>query len=372
MKSIAILCVFMLICGSAIAAEIHQDFQVESGKMLDINLRTGGDIHIEGWNKPVVSINGYVRGRDREDTELRAEQTAQGIYLKSRYHGDRENYTSKSEFEIHVPDRFNVQIESMGGKVTIHNVEGNFDGRTMGGALELSGLKGKISLSTMGGDVHLTKSHLDGEVSTMGGEVLIEEVTGNVDGSTMGGKVIHKNAAGTDGHATGEVEMSSMGGALEVEDAPAGADLNTMGGKISVGSAKDHVRAKTMGGDIRIDSIDGWVRAETMGGDVTVKMTGDPSQGNREVELISYGGDIELTVPDNLAMMLDLELAYTKGKAGMYSIKSDFPVQTKESESWDYDDGSPRKYIHGSGKVGAGTHHVRIRTINGNITLRKL
>jgi len=109
-----------------------------------------------------------------------------------------------------------------------------------------------------------------------------------------------------------------------------------------------------------------------MGGDVTVMMTGDPSRGNREVELISYSGDIELAVPDNLAMTLDLELAYTKNKSGRYSIKSDFPVQTKESAEWDYDEGSPRKYIHGSGKVGAGTHRVRIRTINGNIILRKL
>src|SRR5262245_39937536 len=128
MKSIASLCAFLLLSSFAIAAEIHQDFQVEAGKTLNINLRTGGDIHIQGWNKPVVSINGYVRGRDREDTELRAEQTAQGVYLKSRYTGDRENYTSKSEFEISIPDRFNVQIESMGGEVTIQNVEGEFDG----------------------------------------------------------------------------------------------------------------------------------------------------------------------------------------------------------------------------------------------------
>jgi len=371
MKTIAILFNLLLFAGLALGSEIHQEFQVEPGKTLDINLRTGGDIRIEGWDKPVVAVNGSVKGRDRDDCEVRVEQTDSGVFVKSRYVGDRENYRSKGDFEIRVPSRFNVQIESMGGDVTIHNVEGEFDGRTMGGALDLMGLKGNISLSTMGGNINLTKSHLDGEVSTMGGEVLIEDVTGNVDGSTMGGKVIHKNAQGTGGNSTGEIEISSMGGALQVQDAPAGADLNTMGGNIFVGSAKDHVRAKTMGGDIRIDEIDGWVHAETMGGDVNVKMTGDPSHGNREVELISYGGDVEISVPANLAMTLDLELGYTKGKSGQYSIKSDFPVQTKESSAWDYDQGTPRKFIHGSGKVGAGTNRVRIRTINGNIILRK-
>jgi hypothetical protein len=109
-----------------------------------------------------------------------------------------------------------------------------------------------------------------------------------------------------------------------------------------------------------------------MGGDVTVKMIGDPSQGNREVELTSFGGDIELTVPANLAMTLDLELAYTRDSAGKYSIQSDFPVQTKESDSWIHEHGTPRKIIYGSGKVGAGTHRVHISTINGNIILRKL
>jgi DUF4097 and DUF4098 domain-containing protein YvlB len=371
MKMIAIVFALISIAGFSIASEVHQDFQVAPGKTLEINLKTGGNIHIAGWDKPIVSVNGSVSGPDENDCEVRVEQTSTGVTLKSRYTGDRRKFNSRGDFEIHVPAQFNVQVESMGGRVTVQNVEGEFDGRTMGGALEFSGLKGNISFSTMGGNINLTKSNLDGEVSTMGGNVFIEDVTGNVEGSTMGGKVVHKKSPGVGGENTGEVEISSKGGSLNVDDAPKGASLHTMGGKIFVRSAKDHVQAKTMGGDIRIDSIDGWVHAETMGGDITVTMTGDPSAGNREVELISYGGDIEITVPDELAMTLDLEIAYTKGRSGRYSIKSDFPFQTKESSDWEYDHGSPRKYIHGSGTVGAGTNRVHIRTINGDIILHK-
>jgi DUF4097 and DUF4098 domain-containing protein YvlB len=202
----------------------------------------------------------------------------------------------------------------------------------------------------------------------MGGEVLLEEVSGTVTGSSMGGKVIQKKGAG---EGTGEVKISTMGGELNIADAPAGAVLSTMGGDIHVASAKDHVKAKTMGGDIRIDAIDGWVHAETMGGDVQVRMTGDPSRGNREIELISLSGDIELTVPTNLSMNLDVELAYTKGRSGRYSIQSDFPLKTEETEEWDDDDGSPRKYIYGTGTVAGGQHRVRIKTINGNVILKK-
>jgi DUF4097 and DUF4098 domain-containing protein YvlB len=370
MKIAVFLSVLLLISTFTFGKEIHQEFQVQPGQQLTVDLKTGGKIRIEGWDKPLVSVDVSMTGPDSDDTDVQIQQSASGIAIRSRVLGGLEDYDVTGLFEIRVPSRFDIEMESMGGAVTIHNVEGNIEGSTMGGKLDLFGLKGKISLSTMGGRIDLKKSHLDGEVSTMGGEVRMEEVTGNVQGSTMGGKVIHIKGDAKEG-ASGEIDISTMGGALNVEEAPEGARLNTMGGDIHVQSAKKHVEAKTMGGDIRIDSIDGWVHAETMGGNVTVAMTGDPASGKREVELTSFSGDIELTVPANLAMTLDLELAYTKGKSGRYSIKSDFPVQTKESEEWDRKDGSPRKYIHGSGKIGEGTHRVRIRTINGDIILKK-
>jgi hypothetical protein len=239
------------------ATEVQREFQVEPGKQLRLDLKTGADIRIEGWDKPVFRIDGSLTG-DSDNFDVRIEQTTTGIEVRTRYIGNRRHYDSNGEFDIRVPSRFNVDIDSMGGSVIIRNVEGEFDGSTMGGSLDLSGLKGRISLSTMGGDVTLTKSHLDGQVSTMGGEVLLEEISGTVKGSSMGGKVVQKKSSGTDSK-TGEVEISSMGGALNVQDAPEGAVLSTMGGDIHVVSAGDHVRAKTMGGDIRIDSIDGWV-----------------------------------------------------------------------------------------------------------------
>ena len=370
MKVVPIFALLILFTTTIFAAETHKEFQVQPGKRLNLELRTGGKVRIEGWNKEAVSVDAFISGPDRENCDLKIEQTPSGVEVRSRYLGDDdESFDIEASYDIRVPSRFDVDIDSMGGGVTIQNVEGNFSGSTMGGALNLSGLKGTIDLSTMGGRIDLTKSHLDGEVSTMGGAVLMEEVTGNVQGSTMGGKVTRKGS-GTTG-TTGEIDISSMGGELNVDDAPSGAKLSTMGGDIHVRAAKKHVSAKTMGGDIQIDSIDGWVRAETMGGNIAVVMTGDPATGQREVELTSYGGDIEITLPSELAMTLDLELAYTKGKSGRYSIQSDFPVKTEESEEWERHHGSDRKYINGYAKVGAGTHRVRIRTINGDIIVKK-
>jgi hypothetical protein len=46
-------------------------------------------------------------------------------------------------------------------------------------------------------------------------------------------------------------------------------------------------------------------------------------------------------------------------------------MKTKESSEWSDRDGSPRKYIHGSGTVGNGKNRIRISTINGDIIIHK-
>jgi DUF4097 and DUF4098 domain-containing protein YvlB len=109
-----------------------------------------------------------------------------------------------------------------------------------------------------------------------------------------------------------------------------------------------------------------------MGGNVEATMTGDPSDGKRSVALTSMAGDITLSVPAGLSMDIDIELAYTEGHDGDYAIKSDFPVKQEVSPEWERDNGSPRKIIHGTGNVAGGSNRVTIKTVNGNVTIRKM
>jgi DUF4097 and DUF4098 domain-containing protein YvlB len=119
-----------------------------------------------------------------------------------------------------------------------------------------------------------------------------------------------------------------------------------------------------MGGDIRIREIDGWVKATTMGGDVWVTVI-----GNHDVELTSMHGDITLAIPDGADLDIDIELDYTKNSSRNYKIVSDFPIDQHESTDWDYDQGSPRKTIRGT--AAGGGSRVAIRTINGNVYLKR-
>ena len=160
-----------------------KEFKTSPGKNLEIDLKHGGEIEITGWTKSLITVE-----VDEDYLD----------HLKFHYHdGDLRikdsHYSSQVRgrltLVIRVPEKFNIDIETMGGDVLIDNVEGIIEGETMGGELEFSNLKGKLDFSTMGGEVELKNSQVDGEVKTMGGEMTMIDVIGNIKGSTMGGAI---------------------------------------------------------------------------------------------------------------------------------------------------------------------------------------
>lgn len=352
--------------------QLRREFNVAPGQRLEIHLETGGKISVTGWEREVVAVDARKSGRDCDLIAIEAEQRGSSVLVESEMVERANNIRCSLEIDVRVPSRFDVEVETMGGGVAITGVEGELSGQTMGGGLTLTRLRGRVDLTTMGGDIELTDSEVDGRVHTMGGRVRIEDVVGDVKGSSMGGNVVYRRVTDRAGKGSGdEVRINTMGGSINVDDAPAGANVETMGGTVRVTSARGHVRAKTMGGDIDLGAVDGWIEATTMGGDIEARMTGDPAQGDRHVTLVSMSGDVTLEVPAGLDMQIDITLAYTRNSRGNYRITSDFPLQQTETDAWDEENGSPRKYIYGNSTIGAGTHRIRIETVNGNITLRR-
>ncbi|HEX7049953.1 MAG TPA: hypothetical protein VF188_07035 [Longimicrobiales bacterium] len=358
--------------------EVRREFDVRSGNRLELDLRSGGTITVAGWDREVVAVDAYRSGADCADVRIDFAQDAAGVRVESYTERRSRDTHCDLRLDIRVPRRFDIEFETMGGDVALSGVEGDLRGSTMGGALELTRLRGALDLTTMGGNITLTDSEVDGKVHTMGGEVRIEDVVGDVKGTSMGGNVRYSRVTGRPGPAGtaaksngDEVRIHTMGGQIHVDAAPAGADVETMGGDISIRSASDHVKARTMGGRIEIGAVDGWIEATTMGGDVTARMTGDPAVGDRHVSLTSMGGDVTLIVPAGLSMQVDITLAYTRDSDRDYRIISDFPLGQEETEEWEYEHGTPRKYIYGTGNIAGGRHRIRIETVNGNVYLRR-
>jgi len=352
---------------------------VSSGGTLILDLDAGGDVEISGTGGSSASVS--YTASCRPDCRVDIKEAGDGLRISTSFAGGSNNNTSDITFKIAVPSHFDVEVQSMGGGISIAGVEGKFTGKTHGGELTLRDVRGQADLTTMGGQISLIDSDLDGELSTMGGEVLFENVVGDVKGSSMGGNVRYKNVRRRDGShgspprtgedlpdAVGEtVQISTKGGEIDVQDAPEGADLHTMGGDIRVKGAERFVRAKTMGGDIHIDAVDGWVEAVTMGGDVEVSVIGHGG----DVTLTSMSGDITLYVPAGFGMKLDLEIAFTRNSTQDYRITAPGNLAATTTPEWDREHGTPRKYTRTSGAVNGGGNTVKIRTINGNVTVRE-
>ncbi|WP_348264858.1 DUF4097 family beta strand repeat-containing protein [Telmatobacter sp. DSM 110680] len=186
---------------------------------------------------------------------------------------------------------------------------------------------------------------------------------------------------------SGELIINKMGGGIDVANAPHGATLNTMGGGIHVGNVASFARIKTMGGGVDVDHASGSVDATTMGGEITIGTSEGPvkatsmgggitvheigsSGQERDIQLTSKGGDIQLTVPKDFPMEVKITLAYTRTDK-QYRITQHAGLDVRESDNWDNSFGTPRKYIRARGIVGSGLNHVTIETINGNVTLNQ-
>jgi DUF4097 and DUF4098 domain-containing protein YvlB len=348
-----------------------------AGGKLILDLDAGGDVEIAGTGGSTASVS--YTGTCTPSCEVDIKETKDGLRISNAFASGSHHNSGDIALKIAVPSRFDVELQSMGGGLSITGVEGKFTGKTFGGQLILRDVRGEADLTTMGGEISLTDSDLDGELKTMGGEVLFENVVGDVKGSSMGGNVRYKNVRRRDGgtgspprtgedlpDAAGEtVQISTMGGEIEVEDAPEGADLHTMGGDIRVKGAENFVRAKTMGGDIHIDAVDGWLQATTMGGDIEASVVGKGG----EVTLTSMSGEITLHVPAGFGMNLELEIAFTRNSSQDYRITAPGNLPSTTTPEWERDHGTPRKYIRSSGAVNGGGNTVKIKTVNGNVTV---
>ena len=217
--------------------KLEKEFKSAPGKKLKVDLNSGGSVEIFGWDKDLVYVKLEGRQDYLDDYNVDIEERAYGISVNVRHVGyDHGNGNLK--LYVKVPNKFDLEIETMGGDVVIDGVEGEIEGETMGGELEFSNLKGQLDFTTMGGDIDLEDSDVDGELKTMGGEVQLKDVIGGIDASSMGGDIFYHNVKGRGSSGReSEVEISTMGGDIEVKSAPQGANVSTMGGEIKIGSA---------------------------------------------------------------------------------------------------------------------------------------
>jgi hypothetical protein len=268
------------------------------------------------------------------------------------------------------------------------DVEGRFSGNTGGGTIVFERLKGSASLTTGGGEIRVSDSDLSGRVSTGGGGVLLSNVRGGLRGSSGSGPVIYGEGTGAgtadlssvkvDGervsigsteYRAGTFSIQKAGGDVDLDGVPNGGRIHTGGGDITIGRSAGTIRANTGGGDIRIGPVAGSIDATTGAGEV--RLIVDKASGEQVIEAASGYGRVIIELPSDFDGRLDLETAHTRTHESTSRIDSDWELIRQPLTDWESRAGTPRRYLRASAVLGRGTGRVTVRTVNGEIEIRR-
>lgn len=377
----------VLVAGLALApvargeGQYKKEFDARPGQKIEVFMKQGGSLEVEGWDRDQVSIVCTADHNDIEDWEIDIEETNDGLRLVAKLDRkfDRNNFT----VELKVPRKFDIESRSGGGHISIEGVTGDFNGRSAGGGITLVNVKGTARITTGGGRIEVLDSDLDGKVSTGGGGGVVRNVTGDLKATSGGGPVSYENVRDRDGDLRGPKGqlpkgategtrmISSAGGAIRLDEAPQGAIVSTGGGDIDISDAERFVKAKTGGGNIEIEIRDGYVVASTGAGDVEVIVRDGLGDGKDGVDVSTGYGEVTLILPADASVEFDVDLMYTRNSSQDFEIVSDFDLDVEHTAKWETKHGTPCKHIYGTGSVNGGKHRIEISGVNGKIRIKK-
>jgi hypothetical protein len=368
-----------------------KSFNVSKGGEVEV-ITSIGDIKISVWDKNVVEVK--ITGMDDEDYgKVKMTQNGNNILVSYKSHGY--GGFGNIEYDISVPSEFDVFMNTSGGDLEVSDgLTGKITGSTSGGDIKLGDVfRGPFEVSTSGGDITTHKIDGNGKLKTSGGDIHVGQVNGSISVHTSGGdiqiesvtKSLEANTSGGDiriGNTGGEARVSTSGGNINIGDIGSEANASTSGGDISVGKvtgkaslntaggniglmgANGRVIAKTAGGDLNLRNVTGSIEGKTSGGKIEAQLI--PS-GKEKTRLISAGGDVRLQIDEKSKVTIEatIQLGGWGGRSNRYTIKSDFPKETDET---DEDMGEKRAVV----KINGGGESIELRTSDSNIEILKL
>jgi len=275
-------------------------------------------------------------------------------------------------YEVRIPRRFNVDVQTQAGSVSVEDLDGQVAVFSAGGNLTL-GRVGPARLETQGGHIMVREVLGNLQAVTAGGHINVGPVQGDAMLRSLGGHVSAISVQGT-------ANFETMGGNISLRRAGGGITATTAGGRIDVGEATGAIRAKTAGGGIRVvklvgptqlettggsiylTSVQGPVRAITGAGGITAWLvSGGKLQGLSQLE--SSSGDIVVFIPRELAITIEASVE----SDGDHKIDPEDGIPLKVT----YATPGPRpRVIRAEATLNGGGDVLRLKAQAGDIRLK--
>jgi len=291
---------------------LQKTFEVSPGGLLVLNTDRG-NIEVKGATQNAVTVKIIYK---MKSLHIEFEQRGKDIYVTGRYEaGILERIRShlfhderQTRFVVTVPIRYNMDLKTSGGQISIDDLEGDIKSRTSGGSLYFTRVRGKVSGSTSGGKIEIWECIGPANVETSGGGIRVNKMNGDVNAHTSGGSIT----------------------------------LESVTGKVA---------AETSGGSIDARRIMGAIDAKTRGGGIQAQLFEQPG---RDCHLTTSGGNVTVGLANSIAVDIDAE---TRGG----EVAADFPVSAQ----------GVLKRSALKGKINGGGPLLYLRTSGGNIRIEK-
>jgi len=211
---------------------------------------------------------------------------------------------------ITVPRKFDADIKTAGGHISVVALTGKLKAHTSGGGMTFEKIEGPLTAHTSGGHVTVTGCKGNVVVNTSGGGLSLSEIEGDVTARTSGGSIHARKLTG-----------------------------------------KSVVR--TSGGSIEATAIKGQIEARTSGGSVSAELLGQPAG---DCTFTTSGGSVTITLDAKAAVDVD-----ARTSAGR--VSTEFPVTaTIQGEQ-------KKNELHG--KVNGGGSLITAHTSAGSVRLKR-
>lgn len=225
------------------------------------------------------------------------------ITSNSKAYGESGKRQPRMDLDIYLPEdrRFNLDVRTMNGGITLQNVE----------AIE------------------------DISLETGNGELILHRIFGNVKGKTLNGAVRARSVQGS-------VDLTTSGGNMNAWDVTGALKLSTAVGNISAIGNSNDIDITTKNGNLEVDGARSKLHAESLNGTIDVRS----SDVAGDWDIYSAVGDIQLYLP-----MLS---NYTvNGSSGYGDITSDLPELTidKKKVSGEVGTGEFKLHVEGNSNL---------------------
>lgn len=301
---IALLIMSMSFC--YLRADMNDNFTrsfevAEGGKLLldtdigSVEVVSGSSnmIRVEVFRK-VRAVSERKARKILDDFEIVFKQDGNNLFIDADYKRGRRGLfffgsnRLRVKFVISVPRKFDLDLRTSGGSISVSDLEGDVISRTSGGSLSFGKINGEIFGKTSGGSIRIDSCSGAVNVHTSGGSINVGDVTGNIEASTSGGSIRVKEAKGT-------IQARTSGGTIvaHISSQPKGdCSLKTSGGSIRVYLVSDvrvDLDAKTSGGRVSSD-----FPVEVAGVISRTRLNGKINGGGPELYIRTSGGSISI------------------------------------------------------------------------------